>query len=146
MSGSNSPTAREGRRTGALRFGVPRVMALAGALCVSLHAVTGVTNRSLRALVAELLGHSYNTNQASYDLARLRLHGLIARSGRANRYTLTDDGRRFAVFYAKLGDRVMCPLFAADQPNSPPKLRRALAVIDGCVGDYLHDAGLSVDA
>ncbi len=140
------PYAREGRRTGALRFGDPRVMALAGALCVSLHAVTGVTNRSLRALVAELLGSSYSANQASYDLARLRLHGLIARTPRRNRYTLTDDGRRFAVFYAKLGNRVLVPLFAGDQPNSPPQLRRALTIIDGCVHDYLDDAGLSVAA
>jgi hypothetical protein len=73
------PYAREGQRTGALRFGEHRAMALAGALCLMLHAVTGVTNRSLRALVAGLLGSPYSASQMSYDLRRLRLHGLIRR-------------------------------------------------------------------
>jgi hypothetical protein len=39
----------DGRRTPALRFGDPRVMALAGALCATLLAATGITNKSLRA-------------------------------------------------------------------------------------------------
>ena len=43
------PTIEEGRRAPALRFGDPRVMALTGALCATLHAVTGITNKSLRA-------------------------------------------------------------------------------------------------
>ena len=46
----------EGRRTPALRFGDPRVMALVGALCTTLLAATGFTNKRLRALVAGLLG------------------------------------------------------------------------------------------
>ena len=49
-------TTVDGRRAPALRFGDPRVQALAGALCVSLHAVTGITNKSLRALMTGLLG------------------------------------------------------------------------------------------
>ena len=140
------PYNREGQRTGALRFGDQRAMALAGALCLMLHAVTGVTNRSLRALVAGLLGIPYSSAQASYDLRRLRLHGLIRRIHGRNRYTLTADGLAFAVFYTKLGDRVIPPLFATDRPNAPPKLQRALKVIDGCVTDYLDDAGLAVAA
>ena len=48
------PYVREGRRTGALRFGDPRAMALAGALCAMVHAVTGFTNKRLRSLVAEV--------------------------------------------------------------------------------------------
>ena len=53
------PTVDGGRRTPALRFGDPRVMALAGALCTTLLAATGFTNRSLRALIAGLLGSAY---------------------------------------------------------------------------------------
>ncbi len=45
----------DGRRTPALRFGDPRVMALAGALCATLLAATGITNKSLRALMTGLL-------------------------------------------------------------------------------------------
>jgi hypothetical protein len=140
------PYVREGQRTGALRFGDHRAMALAGALCLTLAAVTGVTNRSLRALVAGLLGSTYSASQMSYDLRRLRLHGLIRRIHRQHRYVLTDDGQRFAVFYTKLGDRVLPALFAADQSNSPPQLRHALRVIGSCVDDYLTDAGLAAAA
>jgi hypothetical protein len=136
------PYIREGRRTGALRFGDPRAMALAGALCMTLHAVTGFTNRSLRAHVAGLLGTDYSVNQMTYDLARLRLHGLIRRLDHQHRYVLTDDGRRFAVFYTKLANRVVAPLFAADQPNSPQTLRRALAAIDRVANDCMIQAGL----
>ena len=67
-------------------------MALTGALCASMHAVTGFTNKSLRGLVAGLLDDSdYTTNQMTYDLRRLRLHGLIDRIPRTNTYTLTGD-------------------------------------------------------
>ena len=67
----------EGRRAPALRFGDPRVQALAGALANLLFATSGITNKSLRATMTALLGTAYSMNQASYDLARLRLNGLI---------------------------------------------------------------------
>jgi hypothetical protein len=69
----SQPYAREGQRTGALRFGDPRVMALAGALGLIVHAVSGFTNKSLRSLVAGLLGADYTANQMTYVLRRLRL-------------------------------------------------------------------------
>ena len=75
----HQPYVREGQRTGALRFGDQRAMALAGALCLVVHAVTGFTNKSLRGHVAGLLGRDYSSSQMSYDLRRLRLHGLIER-------------------------------------------------------------------
>ena len=52
----HQPFKHEGQRTGALRFGDQRVMALAGALCFVVGAVTGFTNKSLRGRVAGLLG------------------------------------------------------------------------------------------
>ena len=67
----------DGRRTPALRFGDPRVMALAGALTTTLLAATGITNKSLRALMTGLLHAPYTPGQATYDLRRLRLAGLI---------------------------------------------------------------------
>ena len=50
----SQPYVRDGQRTGALRFGDPRVMALTGALCLTVHAVAGFNSRSLRTLVAGL--------------------------------------------------------------------------------------------
>jgi hypothetical protein len=45
--------------TPALRFGDPRVMALTGALCQTLLAATGFTNKNLRVLIAGLLGSDW---------------------------------------------------------------------------------------
>ena len=71
------------------------------------HAVTGFTNKSLRGLVAGLLGRDYSSSQMSYDLRRLRLHGLIERTPRTNTYTVTAEGIRVAVFYTKLQARLL---------------------------------------
>jgi hypothetical protein len=136
------PTVEEGRRAPALRFGDPRVMALAGALTTGVHAVTGLSNRSLRALMTGLLGSTYTIGQASYDLRRLRLKGLITRQLHSNTYALTPDGLRFAIFYTKVHNRVLVPLLAADQPPAPPPLRQALRTIDQHINHYLAQARL----
>jgi hypothetical protein len=139
----HQPYIREGQRTGALRFGDPRAMALTGALAVFIHAVAGFTNKSLRGLVAGLLERDYTTNQMTYDLRRLRVHGLIQRVPRTNTYTLTPDGVRVAVFYTKIHNRLLRPLIAAgDQPPAPVELRRALATIDRVIHDYADHARL----
>ncbi len=136
------PTLEDGRRAPALRFGDPRVMALAGALATHVHTVTGLSNRSLRALMTGLLGTPYTIGQASYDLRRLRLKGIIERLPHSNTYTLTSDGQRFAIFYAKVHNRILVPLLAADQPPAPAPLRQALRTIDQHVTDYLARARL----
>ena len=126
-----SPTVQDGgQRAPALRFGDPRVMALAGALAASVHTITGqITNKSLRALVTTLLGAPYTSNKMSYDLRRLRLKGLIERIEGANAYRLTPEGQRFAVFYTKLYNRLLGPLMAADQPPAPPEVQQALRTL-----------------
>jgi len=138
---AQSTLNEDGRRSPALRFGDPRVMALLGALCVGLNAL-GFTNRSLRAQVSQLLGVAYTVNQASYDLARLRLNGLIARRPGTNTYDLTADGQRVAIFYTKVHDRLLRPLIAADQPPAPPQVQRALATIDRHVHNRINHARL----
>jgi hypothetical protein len=120
----------DGRRATAMRFGDSRVQALAGALCQTLCAVTGITNRSLRALMTGLLGTPYGMTQASYDLARLRRNQLITRRPGSNTYDLTPDGLKFAIFYTKVHDRVLSPLFTAGQPQAPPPLHAALRTIE----------------
>jgi hypothetical protein len=138
---AQSTLTEDGRRSPALRFGDPRVMALLGALCVGLNAL-GFTNRSLRAQVSHLLGVAYTVNQMSYDLARLRLNRLIERRRGSNTYDLTPEGQRVAIFYTKIHDRVLRPLNAADAPPAPLELRRALATVDRHVHSYLDQARL----
>jgi hypothetical protein len=135
------PTVEAGRRAPALRFGDPRVMALAGALCTSLLAVTGITNRRLRARVAGLLGTDYSSAQMSYDLHRLRMKGAIARLPGTNTYALTSDGMRIA--YTKVHDRLLKPLTAANTVAAPLRLRQALRVIDTYVDDYIGQSRIA---
>jgi hypothetical protein len=133
----------DGRRTPALRFGDPRVMALAGALCTTLFAATGITNKSLRALMTGLTHAPYSAGQMTYDLRRLRLTGLIRRIEGTHRYVLTPDGVKVAVFYTKLHNRLLRPLLAADQPQAPPELRAALRTIDQHISGYITRARLT---
>jgi len=143
----SQPTfTQDGRRAPGLRFGDPRVMALAGTLASTLTAVTGITNKSLRALMTGLLGTAYSVNQASYDLTRLSRNGIITRIPHRNLYALTPDGLRFAIFYSKVHDRVLRPLMAGDQPQAPPPLRDALRVIDHEVTQRLAAARLPAAA
>lgn len=142
----SQPSLEEGQRTGALRFGDQRAMALAGALCVALNTVVGFTNKSLRALVSQLLAGPYSSSQMTYDLRRLRLKGLVTRLEHSNTYTLSDDGLRFAVTYTKLSQRVLPPLLAADRPPAPLELRQAFRVIDHHVKEYLDHARIKLAA
>jgi hypothetical protein len=140
------PSLEEGQRTGALRFGEPRTMALVGALCITLNAVVGFTNRSLRAQVAGLLATPYTSSQMTYDLRRLRRKGLIQRVPRTNTYVLTPEGIRVTVFYTKVYGRLLRPLLAIDHPPAAPELRHALRVIDSHVLGSIDRARLPVAA
>jgi hypothetical protein len=133
----------DGRRTPALRFGDPRVMALTGALTATLLAATGITNKSLRALMTGLTHAPYSPGQMTYDLRRLRLAGLIRRIEHTNRYVLTPDGVKVAVFYTKLHNRLLRPLLAADQPQAPDELRAALRAIDQHIDGAITRARLA---
>jgi hypothetical protein len=79
----------------------------------------------------------------TYDLRRLRLTGLIRRIEHTNRYVLTPDGIKVAVFYTKLHNRLLRPLLAADQLQAPPELRAALHTIDQHLSSYITHARLS---
>jgi hypothetical protein len=130
----------DGRKAPALRFGDLRVQALAGATAAMLFTVTGITNRSLRALMTGLLHRPYSMNQASYDLSRLARNGLIARVPGRNRYTLTRDGLLFAHIYTKVYDHVLRPLMAPGRPNAPPELAAALDTLDQLATDHIARA------
>lgn len=80
-------------------------------------------------MIAALLGSDHRPGQMTYDLRR-RLAGLITRLPHTNRYTLTGDGVRIAIFYTKIYNRLLMRLTAADQPQAPPALRQALRALD----------------
>ena len=97
--------------------------------------------------MAGLLDTDYSSDQMSYDLRRLRLHGLIERvPPGTNTYTLTPDGIRVAVFYTKLHARLLRTTPRRRPPPAPTELRRALATIERILGDYVTNARLGAAA
>jgi hypothetical protein len=63
-----SPSVHDGLKAPALRFGDQRVMALLSCLCAFRHLFAGITNASLRELVAGLIP-GYSARQMTYDRA-----------------------------------------------------------------------------
>jgi hypothetical protein len=117
------PSVHDGQRAPGLRFGDPRVMALLACLCHYGHLFNGLTNRSLRELIAGLIP-GYSTHQATYDLRRVRRKGLIHRIPHSQRYELTDEGRRIAVFFTKTYTRIVNPALAELDPQLPDEVSR----------------------
>jgi len=117
------PSVHDGLPAPGLRFGDPRVMALLACLCHYGHLFDGLTNRSLRELIAGLIP-GYSSRQATYDLRRVRRKGLIRRIPRTQRYELTDEGRRIAVFFTKTYTRIVNPSLAELDPALPDTIAR----------------------
>jgi hypothetical protein len=115
------PSIEDGLPAPGLRFGEPRTMALLACLCCSEHLFAGLTNRTLRELIAGLIP-GYSARQMTYDLRRLRRKGFIQRVPRTQRYQLTRHGRRLAVFLTKTYTRVVSPSLAELDPALPPDI------------------------
>jgi hypothetical protein len=137
-----SPT---GQRVSALRFGDPRAQALFGALCHFSHLPSGFRNGDLRPVVAGLMSRdlaTYRAGAMTYDLRRLRLHGVIRRVPRTLRYTLTLDGMRAALLYTTLYRRLRRPSASPHPtPNAlPSALDAALHHLDIVLRDLWSQA------
>src|SRR5438477_3229640 len=116
-------TTPDGLPAPGLRFGEPRTMVLLACLCSYQHLFTGLTNRSLRELIAGLIP-GYSARQMTYDLRRLRRKGFIQRIPRTQRYKLTREGRRLAVFLTKTYTRIVNPSLAELDPQIPAEVAR----------------------
>ena len=115
------PSIEDGLSAPGLRFGEPRTMALLACLCSFQHLFAGLTNRTLRELIAGLIP-GYDARQMTYDLRRLRRKRFIQRSPRTQRYELTSEGRRLAVFLTKTYTRIVNPSLAELDPALPPDI------------------------
>jgi hypothetical protein len=116
------PIEVDGQRAAALRFGDARVQALFAVLTVFSLQVRGFTNAEMRALLAQMLGAdpgNYPAGCMTYDLRRLRLHGIIERIPRSHRYQLTDRGLRIALFFSRTYTRLLRPRLAELMPGTP---------------------------
>ena len=132
------------RRVSALRFGDPRVHALLQAISRFSLVPEGFQNRDVRPLVAALLGReleAYSRGAMTYDLRRLRLHGLIQRLPHSHRYTVTLDGLQIAAFYNTLYHHVLNPGWAVlAQPDldTPAPLDRAIRHLAAVTSDLFE--------
>jgi hypothetical protein len=70
-------------------------------------AISGLTNRALRALLPDK-----STGQVSRLLKRLRVHGVLKKVGRCYKYYLTEFGRQVTAMALKLREMVVIPAFA----------------------------------
>jgi hypothetical protein len=130
------PSVVDGQRVPALRFADPRAFALQAALCrfaVGPLAPLGFRAADLRAVLADLRGGlPYSGAQATYDLRRLRLKGVIVRIPKSHRYRLTPWGARAVLALVKLQDRVLRPALSLDLllPHLGQPAQRALSTMD----------------
>jgi hypothetical protein len=83
---------------------------------------------------------------AGYDLTRLRRNGLIAKRAHSNTYDLPPGGLKFAIFYTKVHDRVLRPVFATGQPQAAPELTAAMRSIERHLDDRLAQVRLPAAA
>jgi hypothetical protein len=140
------PTFHEGQRASALPFGQARVMALMHALCLFGLVPTGFRNAHLRAHMAQLLGcdpATYTPGKMTYDLRRLRLHGLIQRVPKSNRYTVTPEGMRTALFFTRAQARFFRVAFALDGPAPAGSATRAFDQASKAVDRLLEEVKLA---
>lgn len=120
-----------GIRIAGLRLGDRRAHALLEAVLVFRLLPHGFRNRDLRDLLAGLLGQQPDTltaGQISYDLRRLRAHGLIARVPHSHRYRLTHTGLHHATLITHIDTRLLRPGLAQltdPHPPGPTALRAA---------------------
>jgi len=140
------PVVVAGQRAPGLRFLDPRVLALFLALVVFRLLPQGFSARELRLHVAPLLGKApseLSVGQLTYDLRRLRLHGLIERRPKQHRYRVTDTGLRVALFISRLSARTLRPGLATVMPDTAANdfpLRRAFEHLEHAMDDWCAKA------
>lgn len=131
-----SPVEVNGQHASALRFDDPRVQALLSALLLFSLAPQGFSNKNLREPLARLLGIDpalMTQGRMSYDLRRLRLHGLIQRIPKSHRYQLTPLGRCLSLFFTRTYARLLRPGLSLIHPLAPPgnsRLRKTFDALD----------------
>src|SRR6202051_2613630 len=104
----NGPVAEGRQRASGLRFADPRVHALLHAVILFRQLAEGFRSSDLRQQLAALSGRdpeSISQGAITYQLRRLRLHGLIQRLSNSFRYRVTAFGFRAALFFTRAHNR-----------------------------------------
>jgi hypothetical protein len=143
------PQVVGGQRVSALPFADPRVQALLGVLVLFCLVPQGFANKDVRERLALLLGldpSAMTPGKMTYDLRRLRLHGLIARLPHSHRYRVTNEGLRTALFFTRVYARILRPGLARITPLAPPgdtALRPYFDTLEGAIDHWIGHAKLA---
>ena len=143
------PVSRDGQRASGLRFADPKVHNLWHALLLFRLLADGFRSADLRQNIADLEGRAAQTigrGAITYQLRRLRLHGMIERLPNSHRYRVTDLGWRTAVFFTRTYNRLLRPGLAAVLPGHAPEivpLSRAFDALDRTVQQCLAQHSLA---
>lgn len=137
------------QRASALRFADTRVQALLHAILMFVFVARGFANKDIRQHVAALLGmrpDKLSAGAMSYDLRRLRLHGLIERIPRTHRYELTELGLRTAMFYTRVYSRILRPGLALVSPAAPDarsQLHRSFRAVEAAIDHWCQEGRIA---
>ena len=140
----------EDQAVAALKFGDPRVMALFHAIQLFIIQPEGFSNALLRQQTARLLGKpsdGLTQGQMTYDLRRLRLHGLIARIPRTHRYQVTEKGLKVSLYFTKVHDRILrngcAQLFDEFPEKTKRPLVRAIKQFERAIEQHVYNAKIA---
>ena len=106
----------------------------------------GFRNRDLRQFTADLRGmdpDSVTVGQMTYDLRRLRVHGLIERLPHSSRYQVTDTGLSTAMFLAAVHDRLIPTGLAHLTSDQPTTLGSATDAYRTAIDDLTRATGIA---
>src|ERR1700674_4502471 len=143
------PVAAGRQRASGLRFADQHVHALLHALILFRQLAEGFRAADLRRHLADLSGRdatSISQGAITYQLRRLRLHGLVERLPKSFRYRVTDVGLRIALFFTRTYNRLLRPGLADALPAlraiaSP--LQRAFDPLVGQLDAAIKQANLA---
>jgi hypothetical protein len=138
-----------GTRIPGLPFGDARVHALLQALLIHRLLPRGFTSRELRDLIAPLLDttpEDIPAGKMTYDLRRLREHGIITRIPRTRRYQVTDTGLQHALLFTHAHAHLLRAGLADITDPAPPMpapLRAASRAYQAAFNDLAWHARLA---
>jgi DNA-binding HxlR family transcriptional regulator len=143
------PVLSAGQRAPALRFADPLVQALFSVLVLFRLLAEGWRQRDLAEPLASLLGipsGALTAGRLTYQLRRLRLHGLIVRQPGTHRYRVTAHGPRLALFFTRVHARLFRPGLALVLPEAARddgRLRRAFDQLEHAMDQWCAEAKLA---
>jgi hypothetical protein len=145
----NQPVQVNTQRASALRFADPKTHQLWHSLVMFRLLPEGFRNLHLREHLAGLSGREpkqVSQGVMSYQLRRLRLHGMIERIPKTHRYRVTDFGFRTALFFTRTYIRVLRSGLASALPDLCPidsPLKRSFDTIENEVHAWIKKAKLA---